>query len=176
MNPGHYNDVIMGAISSQNTSLTIVYSTVDSDVDQVKYQSSASLAFVRGIHRGPGNSPHKWPVTRTMFHLMTSSWICITHAHRDAVMMSIILAIDLIARPGGKSGVCTSLVTSLLYSVACCGGSCYNAHGCISLNVIFLKMSVQIGIKNIFLFLAYACECIMISLTRVQRGYDIIFW
>ena len=28
--------------------------------------NSASLAFVRGIHRGPVNSPHKWPVTRKM--------------------------------------------------------------------------------------------------------------
>ena len=27
-------------------------------------QSSASLAFVRGIHRSLVNSPHKWPVTR----------------------------------------------------------------------------------------------------------------
>ena len=44
----------MGAMSSQITSLTIVYSTVDSDADQRKHQSSASLAFVRGIHRGPG--------------------------------------------------------------------------------------------------------------------------
>ena len=32
-----------------------------------KHQSSASLAFVRGIHRGPVNFPHKWPVTRKMF-------------------------------------------------------------------------------------------------------------
>ena len=32
-----------------------------------KHQSSASLAFVRGIHRGPVNSPHKWPVTGKMF-------------------------------------------------------------------------------------------------------------
>ena len=63
----HYNDVIMGAIASQITSLTIVYSTVYSDADQRKHQSSASLAFVRGIHRGPVNSPHKWPVTRKMF-------------------------------------------------------------------------------------------------------------
>ena len=31
-----------------------------------KNQSSASLAFVCGIHRGPVNSPHKWPVTREM--------------------------------------------------------------------------------------------------------------
>ena len=34
---------------------------------QRKHQSSASLAFVRGIHRRPVNSPHKWPVTRKMF-------------------------------------------------------------------------------------------------------------
>ena len=57
----------MGAIASQITSLTIVYSSVDSDTDQRKYQSSASLAFVRGIHRRPVNSPHKWPVTWKMF-------------------------------------------------------------------------------------------------------------
>ena len=63
----HYNDVIMGAMASQITSLTIVYSTVYSDADQRKHQSSASLAFVRGIHRGPVNSPNKWPVTRKMF-------------------------------------------------------------------------------------------------------------
>ena len=63
----HYNDFIMGAIASQITSLTIVYSTVNSDTDQRKHQNSASLAFVRGIHRGPVNSPRKWPVTRKMF-------------------------------------------------------------------------------------------------------------
>ena len=63
----HYNDVIMGAIASQITSLTIVYSTVYSGADQRKHQSSVSLAFVRGIHRSPVNSPHKWPVTRKMF-------------------------------------------------------------------------------------------------------------
>ena len=63
----HYNDVIMGAIASQITSLTIVYSIVYSGTYQRKHQSSASLAFVRGIHRGPVNSPHKWPVTRKMF-------------------------------------------------------------------------------------------------------------
>ena len=63
----HYNDVIMGAITSQITSLTIVYSIFYSDADQRKHQSSASLAFVRGIYRGPVNSPHKWSVTRKMF-------------------------------------------------------------------------------------------------------------
>ena len=63
----HYNDVIMGAITSQFTSLTIVYWTVNSGADQRNHQSPASLAFVRGIHWWPVNSPHKWPVTRKMF-------------------------------------------------------------------------------------------------------------
>ena len=62
----HYSDVIMSTIASLITSLTIVYSTVCSDADQRKHQSS-TLAFVWGIHRGPVNSPHKWPVTRKMF-------------------------------------------------------------------------------------------------------------
>ena len=44
----------------------ILYSTINSGTDHRKHQSSASLAFVRGIHRSPVNSPHKWPVTRKM--------------------------------------------------------------------------------------------------------------
>ena len=64
----HYIDFIMGATAFQITSLTVVYSTVYSGTDQRNHQSSASLAFVRGIiHRWPVNSPHKWPVTRKMF-------------------------------------------------------------------------------------------------------------
>ena len=64
----HYIDVTMGTMASQITSLAIVYSTVYySGADQRKHQSSASLAFVWGIHRGPVNSPHKGPVTRKMF-------------------------------------------------------------------------------------------------------------
>ena len=45
----YYNDVIMGAMASQITSLTIIYSTIYSGGDQRKHQSSVSLAFVRGI-------------------------------------------------------------------------------------------------------------------------------
>ena len=64
----HQGDVIMNTVvASQITSLTIVYSTVYSGADQRKGQSSASLAFVRGIHRSQMNSPHKGPVTRKMF-------------------------------------------------------------------------------------------------------------
>ena len=64
---GHYGDVIMGTMACQITNLTIVYWTVYSGADQRKHQSSVSLAFVRGIHRGPANSTHKWPITRKMF-------------------------------------------------------------------------------------------------------------
>ena len=63
----HYNDVIIGAKAYQMTNITIVYSMVYSGADQRKHQISASLAFVRGIHGRPVNSPHKWPVTRKMF-------------------------------------------------------------------------------------------------------------
>ena len=63
----HYDDVKMTMLASQITSLTVVYSIVYSGVNQRKHQSSASLAFVREIHRGPVNFPHKWPVTRKMF-------------------------------------------------------------------------------------------------------------
>ena len=62
----HY-DVIISAMPSQITSLTIVYSSVYSDADQRKHQSSASQAFVWGMHRWAMNSPHKAPVTRKRF-------------------------------------------------------------------------------------------------------------
>ena len=56
----------MGAVASQISSLTIVYY---SGVDQRKHQSSASLVFVRGIHRWPVSSPHTGPVMRKVFPL-----------------------------------------------------------------------------------------------------------
>ena len=61
------NGVIMGAMASQIPSLAIVYSSVYRGADQRKHQSSASLAFMSGIHRWPVISPHKGPVTRKMF-------------------------------------------------------------------------------------------------------------
>ena len=64
----HYSNVIMGAI---------VYSTVYSVADQRKHQSSSSLVFVRGIHRSPVNSPHKWPVTRKMFPFDDVIMVCL---------------------------------------------------------------------------------------------------
>ena len=42
-------------MASQITSLMIIYSIVYSSADQIKYESSASLAFVQGIPRWPVN-------------------------------------------------------------------------------------------------------------------------
>ena len=56
----------MSAMASQINCLTIVYSSVYSGADQRKHQSSASLAFVRGIHRSPVNSPNTGPITRNI--------------------------------------------------------------------------------------------------------------
>ena len=64
----HYNAVIMSAIASRMTSLTIVYSTVQTQgADKRNYQSSASLAFMMGNNRWTMNSLHKGTVTRKMF-------------------------------------------------------------------------------------------------------------
>ena len=71
----HYNDVIMGSIAPQITSLTIVYSNVYSGADQTKQQSYASLEFVV-------NSPHKGPVARKMFPF-------------DDVIMTLTVLIDI---------------------------------------------------------------------------------
>ena len=57
----------MGEMASQITSVSIVCSTIYSGADQRKHQTFLPLAFVRGIHRWPVNSPHKGPVTQKMF-------------------------------------------------------------------------------------------------------------
>ena len=69
INPQHYSDVIMTTLASQITSLTVVYSIVYSDAYQRKHQSSASLAFVWGIHRD------RWlPRTRGSYAENISIW------------------------------------------------------------------------------------------------------
>ena len=67
----------MGAVASRITSLMIVYSTVYPGADQIKHESSASLAFVRGIYRWPVNSPYTGPVTRKMFPFDDDIMFCL---------------------------------------------------------------------------------------------------
>ena len=63
----HYTDVIMSAMVSQITCVSIIWSIICSGADERKHPSSASLAFVREIHWWPMDSPHKGPVTRKMY-------------------------------------------------------------------------------------------------------------
>ena len=72
----HYSDVIIRAMAHEITGISIVYSAVCSEADQRKHQSSTSLAFVRGIHRWPVNSPYKVQWRGKCFHLMASSCYC----------------------------------------------------------------------------------------------------
>ena len=64
----------MTTMASQFTSLTVVYTTVYSDADQRKHQSSTSLAFVCGSHRDRWIPRTKGQLRGKCFHLMTSSW------------------------------------------------------------------------------------------------------
>ena len=116
----HYNDVIMDSMAYQITSLTIVYSTVYSDADQRKHQSSSSLAFVWGIHRGPVNSPHKWPVTRKMFPYddvitILDGGLC-SVCTRGPIFV-ITQPADALARNGTKPSTGTMLTTKLHLSM-----------------------------------------------------------
>ena len=63
----HYSELIVSEITSQITGVSMVCSTVCSGVDHRKHQCSESLAFVRRILRWLMNSPHRRPVTRSLF-------------------------------------------------------------------------------------------------------------
>ena len=89
----HYIDIIMGAIASQITSITVVYSAVYSDADQRKHQSSASLAFVWGIHRDRWIPRTKGQLRGKCFHLMTSSRHWITYLVSICVLDIFVMAI-----------------------------------------------------------------------------------
>ena len=68
----------MSAMASQITGVSIVCSTVCSGAGQRKHQSSASMAFVKGIHRcrWPMDSPHKGPVTQKMLSFDDVIMLC----------------------------------------------------------------------------------------------------
>ena len=67
----HYNDVTMGTMASQITSLTIVYSAVYSGADRRKHQSLAPLAFI------PQRASYAENVSIWCRHHVTSmSWWC----------------------------------------------------------------------------------------------------
>ena len=81
----------MTTMASQITSLTVVYSTVYLDADQRKHQSSASLAFVWGIHRDRWIPRTKGQLRGNCFHLMTSScierWLADVRIHNVCIVI-----------------------------------------------------------------------------------------
>ena len=87
----HYNNVIMTTMAYQITSLTVVYSTVCSDADQRKHQSSASLAFVWGIHRDRWIPRTRGKLSGKCFRLMTSSCPCLQKIlpHEDVMTWTL---------------------------------------------------------------------------------------
>ena len=112
----------MAAMASQITSLTIVYSTVYSDANQSKHQSSASLAFVRGIHRGPVNSPHKGPVTGKMFpfdDVIMWTWILIIKIRGSQNRLIFVMGISILLRRYCPACRTTLVATRFRVAVIC---------------------------------------------------------
>ena len=58
----NYDDVIMTTMASHHCLLSRLFGRRSTKTSKHRVTS-----LVRGIHRGPVNSPHKWPVTRKMF-------------------------------------------------------------------------------------------------------------
>ena len=107
----------MSTMASQITSLTIVYSSIYSDADQRKHQSSVPLAFVQGIHPSPVNSPHKWPVTRKMLpfdDVIMKSYILYTCEY-----IAVVVAFNLTAtlRVTSSLGRANRLWLAIRYSI-----------------------------------------------------------
>ena len=91
----HYSDVIMSMMASEIISLTIVYSTLYIGADK-KHQSSATMPFVRGIHRWQMNSSHKRSVTRICCFHLTSLWYPIVSFFSHGVQSRSAMSIGLI--------------------------------------------------------------------------------
>ena len=113
------------------TSIAIVCSTVYSGANQRKHQSSASLAFVQGIHRWPVNSSHKWPVMGKMFPFDD----VITY---DNIVSYTWHGFCWVVRLGGT--VCTINIYIYSYIYVFCGLFCWHYHreGC---RVLFIMYS-----------------------------------
>ena len=114
----------MGVMVSHITSLTIVYSTVNSGANQSKHQSSASLAFVWGIHRWPVNSTHKWSVTRDMIPFDDVIMLEWYDLHDDVMAWKRISGfvsegVDCWI-PVTKSQLCRALIFSLMLALTSC--------------------------------------------------------
>ena len=140
----------MGAIASQITSLAIVFSTVYLDTDQRKHQSSASLAFVRGIHRRPVNSPHKWPVTRKMFPF------------DDVIMLYLHLNLTTLEGSSTEFGY---IITTMVKPAAHTFGFCPPRMYLVSQQVLCINCKLN----------GLCCAKITRPITEKLRGYSVLY-
>ena len=85
----HYRDIIMGAMASPITSLTIVYSTVYSGADQRKHRSSASLVIGEFLAQMASNAKN---VSIWWRHHAVSPFTCWPEfkKHKNVLSFSII--------------------------------------------------------------------------------------
>ena len=119
------------------------YSSVYSSADQRKQQSSASLAFVREIHRWPANSPHKWPVTRKMFPFddVIIEWLYTFCPDWNVALFYTAVPEDIVVRAVGSAGVSWVRVYTVLSFFVIHGPGCHRkcCHA-YSFSDIFLKL------------------------------------
>ena len=112
----YYGDVIMRTMVSQVTSVWMVCSTVCSGAHQRKHRSSASLAFVRGIHRWPVNSPHKRQVKRKMFPLDD---VIVNLESLQSIVSCVVIVISLSYSDNAPSGLSRPPVQLALWQRLC---------------------------------------------------------
>ena len=80
----------MSAMASQITGVASACSTVCSGAHQRKHKSFVSLAFMRGIHWWPVDSPHKGLITQKMFPFdgVIMTYLIFTCLERTAITNS----------------------------------------------------------------------------------------
>ena len=122
----------MSVVASQINGVSIVHSTVCSGADQSKRPSSAWLAFVRGINRWSVNSPHKAPVTRKCFHMMTSSCCNIMLYCDKALFMNITASMNFPSATFANAAIYTICVRVSVWGWVCA--------------YIYIYMNIQVGI------------------------------
>ena len=118
----HYSGIIISSMASQITGISVVYSTICSGAHKRKHQSSASLTFVKEIHRWPGTSPHKGPETRKMIPFDEVIMICILLYHALWLYCSLwtIRYITRIINPSKPSAyMCHKTTPSFVQIMAC---------------------------------------------------------
>ena len=108
----HYCDVMISAMASQITRVSVVCTTGCLGADQRKHQSYASLAFVKGIYCWPVNSPHKGTVTRKTF--LSDDVIM------ETLYSSLFRVMYEVSFLSSHSDKCTVFVITALNGMSCC--------------------------------------------------------